>query len=480
MQNTGLVKIIPNVGSQGPTGPTGPAGATGASGVQGLTGATGPEGATGAQGTTGATGASGFTGPQGFTGPTGPQGTQGNTGPQGITGPTGNTGASGPSGATGPQGFTGPQGESGPVGPSGVTGPQGTTGPTGPQGIPGPTGATGPAGSGSGDVLGPSGAVADDIATYEDVTGKIIKDGGLKISDLLKLDQTTPQTIINDIPIFNILTASKVVFTDVNKKLTSTGIGLSSQFIKGDGSLDSSTYLTSAANTALSNLSSVAINTALLLGTSDAAALGSASKMWSDLFLADGGVINWNNGNATLTHSTGLLTSNVPITAAALNATANNSVDNNLAVITNTATTGYSRIKYVGTVNTFSSGVGNGSAVITDLQNKFYVYDFTNTKVAMTIVPNTLLAKFYGTIETVGSIELGNASDTTIARVSAGVASIEGSNIIMASNDVTALAATSAGNKDKYLHSNSSTGALEWSTVSATGGVDVLGVQIFS
>lgn len=38
------------------------------------------------------------------------------------------------------------------------------------------------------------------------------------------------------------LTASKVVFTGASKNLTSTGIGTSSQFIKGDGSLDSSSY----------------------------------------------------------------------------------------------------------------------------------------------------------------------------------------------------------------------------------------------
>jgi hypothetical protein len=38
------------------------------------------------------------------------------------------------------------------------------------------------------------------------------------------------------------LTSSKLVFTDASKQLTSTGIGTSSQFIKGDGSLDSSTY----------------------------------------------------------------------------------------------------------------------------------------------------------------------------------------------------------------------------------------------
>lgn len=40
---------------------------------------------------------------------------------------------------------------------------------------------------------------------------------------------------------------------------------------------------------------------------SDGAALGSTALMWSDLFLANGGVINFNNGNVTITHSAGAL-----------------------------------------------------------------------------------------------------------------------------------------------------------------------------
>ena len=36
----------------------------------------------------------------------------------------------------------------------------------------------------------------------------------------------------------------------------------------------------------------------------DGAALGSASLGWSDLFLAEGAVINFNNGDVTLTHAT--------------------------------------------------------------------------------------------------------------------------------------------------------------------------------
>jgi hypothetical protein len=39
--------------------------------------------------------------------------------------------------------------------------------------------------SGSGDVTGPTGATADDIATFDGATGKLIKDGGAKISALV-------------------------------------------------------------------------------------------------------------------------------------------------------------------------------------------------------------------------------------------------------------------------------------------------------
>ena len=42
--------------------------------------------------------------------------------------------------------------------------------------------------------------------------------------------------------------------------------------------------------------------------TSDGIALGTASKMWSDLFLASGAVINFNNGDVTATHSSNTLT----------------------------------------------------------------------------------------------------------------------------------------------------------------------------
>jgi hypothetical protein len=100
---------------------------------------------------------------------------------------------------------------------------------------------------------------------------------------------------------------------DLSGNLTVSGATTISGTNTGDQDLSSYALSANVATKALDNLSSVAINAALVLGTSDAAALGSATKMWSDLFLADGGVINWNNGNATLTHSSALLTSNVAV-----------------------------------------------------------------------------------------------------------------------------------------------------------------------
>jgi len=76
----------------------------------------------------------------------------------------------------------------------------------------------------------------------------------------------------------------------------------------GSGNTTWTNISASGANTALSNLASVAINTTLLPGSDDGAALGNATHEFSDLFLASGGVINWANGDVTITHATNTLT----------------------------------------------------------------------------------------------------------------------------------------------------------------------------
>lgn len=50
------------------------------------------------------------------------------------------------------------------------------------------------------------------------------------------------------------------------------------------------------------------VDTSVRPNTNDGTALGSATVSWADLFLASGGVINWNNGDVTVTHAANTLT----------------------------------------------------------------------------------------------------------------------------------------------------------------------------
>lgn len=54
-------------------------------------------------------------------------------------------------------------------------------------------------------------------------------------------------------------------------------------------------------------ITTATINTSVVPDANDGAVLGSATVSWSDLFLASGGVINWVNGDVTVTHSANAL-----------------------------------------------------------------------------------------------------------------------------------------------------------------------------
>ena len=66
---------------------------------------------------------------------------------------------------------------------------------TGPQGPAGPQGPQGPAGSGSGNVTGPTGAVAGNIAVFNGTTGTIIQDGGQSIGSLIVSPATVAPSV---------------------------------------------------------------------------------------------------------------------------------------------------------------------------------------------------------------------------------------------------------------------------------------------
>ncbi len=106
------------------------------------------------------------------------------------------------------------------------------------------------------------------------------------------------------------LTASKVVFTDSSKTLTSTGIGTSSQFIKGDGSLDSSTYADSSFKTiAVSGQSDVVADSAsdtltLAAGSNITITTNAGTDTITIAASGGGGLTNWTEAYTSSTQAT--------------------------------------------------------------------------------------------------------------------------------------------------------------------------------
>ena len=83
----------------------------------------------------------------------------------------------------------------------------------------------------------------------------------------------------------------------------------------------------------------VLVENSLSPGTSDGTALGTTSLMWSDLFLASGSVINLNNGNVTITHSSNTLT--VAAATEAFTASTAVTVSNDLKLSSDSAVLGF-------------------------------------------------------------------------------------------------------------------------------------------
>lgn len=160
------------------------------------------------------------------------------------------------------------------------------------------------------------------------------------------------------------------------------------------------------------NFNTLTVNTNLVPDANDGAALGTTTLQFSDLFLATGAVINFNNGNATLTHSAGLLTSSVPVSLGTVNALTAGSLELGHATDTTIARSGAGAITVEG-VQVILSGAALGTPSSATLTNA------TGLPVAG-ITASTVTALG------VGSIELGHATDTTLSRSAAGVLAVEG------------------------------------------------------
>lgn len=141
--------------------------------------------------------------------------------------------------------------------------------------------------------------------------------------------------------------------------------------------------------------------------TNDAAALGTSTLMWSDLFLASGAVVNFNNGDVTITHSANTLafagaSSGYTYDAAVLPSA------NDAAALGASGTAWADLFLASGGVINFNAG------------------NATITHSAGLLTFNTAISIGTSNALTAGTIELGAASDTTISRSAAGVIAVEG------------------------------------------------------
>lgn len=189
-------------------------------------------------------------------------------------------------------------------------------------------------------------------------------------------------------------------------------------------------------------------------GSNDGGALGSATLSYSDLFLASGGVINWNNGDVTVTHSSNALafagaSSGYSFDAAALPSA------NDSAALGAAATSWSDLFLASGAVINFANG------------------NFTATHSSGNLLLSGTLSLGTSNAFTCGSIELGAASDTTISRSAAGVIAVEGvplySNIPQ--NSQSAAYTLVLGDAQKHIyHPSADTTARTW-TIPANASV---------
>ena len=138
----------------------------------------------------------------------------------------------------------------------------------------------------------------DGSVQYPAISGSIVNVGGGTYQPVLETTRlkvgTSAYLGFSNTEAVRITGANKATFRDSGIALSSPSNGVLR--IEADGTGPALQLSASSGHVSV-NAQSIRPN------TNDGAALGTAAVAWSDLFLADGGVVNFNNGNSTLTHS---------------------------------------------------------------------------------------------------------------------------------------------------------------------------------
>lgn len=256
----------------------------------------------------------------------------------------------------------------------------------------------------------------------------------------------------------------------------------------------------SGADTALSNLAAVAINTDLLPDTNNTHQLGSGTLGWGNLYIGSGGSLNFNNGNVIVTHASGVLavqagelritSANVGVHADSVPTLSSTSTFTNKTLTSPAINSGTIGTSLVPTASD-GAALGSGTNMFSDLfLASGGVINFNNGNATITHSAGLLTSNVAFSIGTslaltAGTIELGHASDTTISKSAAGIIAVEGVAVptISSTHTITnkrntkrvlalsANSATPAINTDSYdvVHITSQTAAITSFTTNLTG-----------
>ena len=276
-----------------------------------------------------------------------------------------------------------------------------------------------------------------------------------------------------------------------------------------------------ATTPAAGTFTTLTVNTNANPDANDGAGLGTGALGWSDLFLASGGVINWNNGNYTATHSAGLLTLSGSLAVGGTTITTSSgtplTIDDNAAIGVGLVVTGggsggplatFTRdIGSTGTVTINSSG-GDPQIVFTTTNTfaigadgtSFKISDNsalgTNDRLTIDSTGNVLIGGTLGVTGAITGSLTGNASTATTlqtARTIGGVSFNGSANIVpqtiqvVDSTDATSFVAmfdSATGDlqpkTDSGVQYDSSTGQFKLPTVGSGAGLLIGGdAQIY-
>ena len=194
---------------------------------------------------------------------------------------------------------------------------------------------------GTGDVHWPASAVNNNFAAFDLTTGKIIKDSWSSASTFA----TAAQGALADTALQPSDIASGTITARADDINFSGGIDGDVLTVQADGSLALEAAAGGGANTALSNLASVAINTSLVSDTDNTDDLGTTLKKWANLFVTTIGATatrvtkGWFTDLEVTNAITGSITGNAATVTTNANLTGDVTSTGNATTIANSAVT---------------------------------------------------------------------------------------------------------------------------------------------